>query len=540
MPIVPAHQVSIYNPAEGEAQSLDHFTVPVLLPDLGEVLEVAGGVPATQFAAGTQWAISAAANWQIGAQLTLGQVVTTVGMPAFDVFDTVMAALGEDVTKMFQDAIKQSGETIAQAVRRLGKSNKATVLKAANAGVSAGVGPAVNAAAVIPVLGWSVTILWNMSVFARKLADLLKKQNAPQVQLYKESSFSSQGDHLVFTSFLQRMADTRDWTLIFQAPGWGKPNGWQEPFGRQELGEGGNKFGTRFLTTNPINGAMGNVPGTGWCHQSLEMLGDPREPTDPGAFLPSTRSQAGWLWEHVIKGNSSPALYCVDAGKLGDNWATYLYDLRVYLSQSDAAPSEDHLRKILLYWNGAYDAKGKYRKVFGWIKPKNIALSPKPNEWDHYQPVREAADLADKQRAMLDTILVAYIDEDYAALKADSSLRDLWLERRQQLLSHPARCEVDITNVPDSVYRNALKDSGHGTGQCLEAATQLAAAGFEPPKRAGPSGQSGFPVEGGLAARPRPKRSRSSIGALPILAAGGAAAYAAHRGGLIRKLSSWL
>lgn len=527
MPIVPAPQVRIYNPAEGEEQALTNFTVPTLLPDLGEVLEVAGGVPAAQFAAGARWALAAANNWQLGAQLTLGHVVSTVGIPAFEVFDVVMEALGQDVSELFDDALRQSGETLNQALSRLEKSDEGKVVSAAKKGLAAGVGPAVDAAAVVPVLGWSVQIAWSLAMLVRRVAQLLKDQNQQQQQLYEESSFSAEGDHLVFEGYLQRLQQTRDWTLIFQAPGWGKPKSWMEPFGRHVLGDDGKQFGLRFLTTNPINGAMGNVPGTGWCHQSLEVLDG--KPVEPGAFLPSTRGQAGWLWEHVIKTNG-PALYTIDTGKLIDNWSTYLHDLRVYLSEFGLSDSE--LKKILLFWNGANDAKGNYRKIFGWVSKGKPKLAPTDDEWEKYQPVREASDLAERQRALLDTLLVAYIDDSFAALKADPSLKALWLERRQQLLSHPARCKVDITNVPDADYREALKDSGHGTGFCLASGILLTAEGFDGPDKKLPQGQTGFPIADGSTLGKK-RRRRGSSGLVPVVALG-AGAVLAHKKGWLR------
>jgi hypothetical protein len=54
---------------------------------------------------------------------------------------------------------------------------------------------------------------------------------------------------------------------------------------------------------------------------------------------------------------------------------------------------------------------------------------------------------------------VAYVSEDYAAIKGNSALRQKWEDHRKLLLDHSARMTVDLSMIPDVAYRNAMAEA---------------------------------------------------------------------------------
>lgn len=537
--------MKVYNPATGTKQKLEAWSMPQLLPDIAQVMEASGGSPTIQQATRTDWAIRSARNWQVGAQLTLGSLVTTVGIPTMHLFETVMQSVGVDAHKLFNDSLREAGRTLAETIQKLGRESEEVATGAVRSSLGEGIGHAVDNVAVIPVVGWVVQILFGLGKLIGKIVKIQKASQLPAAQsTYPPSSFTAEGDTAVFEKFyFDRIRSFQDWTQIYLPPTLGKFESYHDVFVHTLLEPGcttdtGRRWqgcsGIRFIGSNPITGAIGNVPGTGWLHQSIEYFKG-NVNIDPGMYLPSTRSQAGWLWQGAIKGNT-PTAFTIDTELLQASWESYLMDLRIAIAESGSLNDEDR-RRILTFYNSGRDERGKLRQIFGWYgtgSPIGTSIKPGHNEWDYYQPVKEAKDLRKKQRQMLDTIAVAYLDNSFPAVNNAISpeFHDLWQRRKRQLLEHPDRCLVDLTNVPDRDYRDALRDAGVGKGICAQLGGGLAAPGPSGPSRTTPGlGQDGMPGDGGggtSAPGTRPASGTGTVVALSLAVAG--LGYAAHKG----------
>lgn len=64
--------------------------------------------------------------------------------------------------------------------------------------------------------------------------------------------------------------------------------------------------------------------------------------------------------------------------------------------------------------------------------------------------------LRSRQVNGLGTLLCAYVSDNDAAFDGDSQLKDLLKQRRQQLLKHQGRYQVDLDRVPDGDFRSAI------------------------------------------------------------------------------------
>lgn len=560
MPRLEGDEIKVYNPATGTRQKIEAFSMPPLLPEAGEILEAAGGSPSLQQATQVAWAVRSASTWQVGAQLTLGSLVHSVGIPVMHLFDDVMQAVGVNAEKLFKDAIRQTGKTLVETIRNLGEQGEAAASGAVQNGLSQGVGIAVNNVSVIPVIGWVVQILFGLG---KAIANIVRIHQADQrgdlEAIYKPSKFTAEGDTIVFEQlFLERVRMYQDWTKIYLPPTLGKAQSWQEPFYNELLEPCVNvaamsekerrQFekqhvknrpwqgceGIRIIGGNPIEGALGNVPGAGFLHQSIEYFKGATM-VDPGGFLPTARSQAGWLWQSAIR-SGLPSAFTIDTELAQAAWESYLYDLREVIALDSKLNDEDR-RRILRFWNGGNDNQGRWRPIFGWY-PGGGALPasvhPANNEWDNYAPVKEVKALRKTQRQLLDTIVVAYLDNSFPSVNNAKSpeFHDLWERRRRQLLEHPDRCRVDLTNVPDPDYRDALKSSGVGKGICAQLGGGFQSMPEPKPVRTTPGLGDSMPG-GGDDGTDKPGTKRTSSGSGGIVLAGAAVAgvaLAAHKG----------
>lgn len=542
MPKLRPNKVKIYNPATGTKQSVEAFAMPTLLPEVNQILEVASGSPTVVQSTQTKWTVESARTWQLGTQLTLASLVTSVGIPTYEVFEGVMGVIGTDVTKLFNNTLRETGKTLSETIQSLGRAGEGATARAVEGSLEVGVGHALDNVAVIPVVGWIVDILVGLTKLIKKVVHIHRENQKPAAEaIYSPSAFTAEGDTIVFEQqYLERLGRFQDWTLVYLPPTLGKPASHIKEIDEQFLKPCGeidtrvkwqNCDGIRFIGTNPIEGAIGNVPGTGWLHQSVEYYKNDRK-IEPGAFLPSTRSQAGWLWETVIKG-TTPATFTIDTQLLQISWEGYLYGLKVALYESRHLNDTDRER-IVRFWNGGRDADGNYARNFGWINTGDVPhLEPVHNEWDEYQPVLEAKALRRKQRKMLDTLMVAYLDNSFPAVNnsKDPEFHDLWERRRRQLLEHPARCLVDIDNVPDGDYKRALIESGVTQMICAQMPFQHMVANeysVPPPEITPQIGQFTFPGDGDDTWPRKP-----SMGVLPWVAAAAALGGLAWKKGLL-------
>ena len=103
------------------------------------------------------------------------------------------------------------------------------------------------------------------------------------------------------------------------------------------------------------------------------------------------------------------------------------------------------------------------------------------------------------QRRLLDSLVVAFASENQAAFR-DPKLAELLDVRRRQLLRHPARWRVDLRDIPDLAYRDAMRDATPAGDRPIAAALapQITGEPFEqeePPGLA-PLGEPEIPTSG--------------------------------------------
>lgn len=513
--------MEILTPADPEyskAIDLLQSDLPPMLPDISQ-LEKSGGIAGATAALGAEWALRATQNWQVNTQFTLGELVVDIGVPTFQMFESIAGVLGEDLRALAQEAILHTGESIQDAVSSIGDDTIAGK-DLVQTEIIDGVGQGVQAASIVPIIGWAVKLLWGVGMGIRRLVSIAGTE--PLGPVFEKTSFAPLVDQLFLKMFVDDVKTARDFTDIFRPPG----QGW--PF-QSMLIENPDPYGAegvRVIAAKQEGTWLGCVPGTGFVHKSLEFID---RPTEAGRYLPSLQGQAPWLWKHIMQ-SGTPAMFAVDASNPSEalGWTWYIYGLHSYLYQENPLNNEANLRATMKFYN---KVEGDGR-LFGW----GTSPAPKEKEQDTYGPVLELHKLRKRQEKFLDTILVAYLDENYAALKNDTGLRDKWKTRRDQLLHHPARCDVNLNAVPDPLYRQALLDAGVGKPWCRAFGDKFAQApkGVKPfvvfPKV--PDGQPGMPMPGEKGKKRTKTKPPSWL--LPVVLAGGG--YAAYKAGLFKRL----
>lgn len=440
-------------------------TLPLLLPpsfaypDVDEIVADTSGSSAVAQRVQGWVADQAAKNYQGGGEIGLAAIATTIGVAAEVTVENIANALDDsDVdwvsgsVASVQEVLGNSGSLLS-AIASASNGDATALVREA---MRIGIGVSVQLMSQIPVVGWIAQIAWTFGNGIYQLVQAVKaSDNDDMPVLYPAAKFNPEQDLNRFNNeVLTRLSGSQDWTKIFRPPGGGIPGdaAWLGEFSTAALGSsGGQKFGVRVEATNPCALCLGYVPGTAFVHDRIEMVGTNLKDTG-NTYLPTARQHGVWIWEHIARKNS-PALYAVNAKSLATLWGNYLKGLRLYVEGDDKL-SAAQKNKIITYYNKDPDG----RPIFGWGKPRTTQGGAWISDEDvaGYQPVKAATKLRERQLAFLDTITCAYVDDSFGAM-SDPVVKDKWKQRRKDLLEHPAVCDVDLSMIPDAIYRGQVE-----------------------------------------------------------------------------------
>ena len=374
----------------------------------------------------------------------------------------------------------------------------------------------------VPVVGSIVKVLTMLGRGVKKLVELKRKElsyGTQQKLVYPPMLYTPSVDIDVANREIARFlaaSSTQsgaDYTQLFSPPSLGRTC-FNTTFYTRKIEGGGTQIERTDLecvdgtSSAPVKwgdtyGYLGALPG-GSLHQGIYF--DQTELRDLGpTLLPSSAVLASTTWAKIAAKEPGPSLYCIAAGRARDRWMSYIGALRTFLFTTDEISSQARSAIVKMYAR---------KEWFGWSSV---------NEIDHgsvedYRPVKALDALAERQMEGLDTLLCAYVSQAAPALRFDPELRDKLEENRGKLLSHPARCRVDLDSVVDVDFREALRETRQGAMTC--APGMLTAA-----KTDDPIEQTGVGTQDDGLGETQKKRPSS---ALPLLglAAIGAAGYA--------------
>lgn len=407
------------------------------LPEVSDV--IAGGVPQAWGNIQAQWASSSAAVYGQATQQVLGGIITRVGIPAHE-----LREIGNQIVNVYAEVL-DAFELASDRIRDefIGILTRLDLeKKLANAGVTLGA----NAAAAIPIIGAVVRLVISVVQIAVQAARAQKEQP----RIYPATQFDADQDSVVFRAFLETVQSTRDWTGLWSPPAWQQTRGAiVQSFSFQTL----ESKGVRIVTNNPEPGAIGCVPNTDTLHGGLEIWLERNRIVDTGQFLPTSQQQGTWLFKQLQA--EGPSLFCVNADALRGRWADYFYNLRVWLRESPKVSRRLEDAVVKYFRRTSIDLP--YAKDF---ESRGISARASRDFVEHLLPLREAAGLERQQKHALQTLTCAYVDETFAGLQMQRWLRATWEDNRRKLLEHPARFEVDLSNVPDPEYRKELARRG--------------------------------------------------------------------------------
>jgi hypothetical protein len=430
-------------------------------PDIDDIIEDTAGSSSIAAEVSAWVADQSTKNYQGGGEIGLATIATTIGVAADLTVENIANALDDSTVNWLsgsvasvQSVLGNSGSLLSAIADASGGDPTALVREA----MKIGIGVSIQLMSQIPVVGWIAEIAWTFGNGIYQLVQAVKTSNASDGPvLYPQSRFNPQRDLNRFNDkVLTPMRYTQDWTEIFRPPGGGVPANaaWLGEFETQALGTTGpndTKFGDRIQATNPCTDCLGYVPGTAFLHERIEMVG--ANVKDSGnALLPTARQHGVWIWEHIARKNS-PALYTVNAKTLASGWGNYLKALRLYVEGNNKL-SAAQKNKLISFYNKDSDG----RPIFGWGKPRTTQGGAWIPDEDvaKYQPVKAATTLRERQLAFLDTHTCAYVDDSFGAM-SDPTVKNKWKQRRKDLLEHPSICDVDLSMIPDAIYRGQVE-----------------------------------------------------------------------------------
>jgi hypothetical protein len=437
--------------------------------------------------------------WQKGAQIGLSGLVRHIGVSSTETFAAILRGIEVPEYSLvswsdaYPDAKQMPSGTFAEIAKDAGVKLLAEGMRAA------GIEIAGKLAQIVPVVGWAVGAIIQtgqvvaQAVHAQRLADM------PAFD--RPATFRPGQDIFLYNQVCQPALESGDWTNIWLTPGFmGDLVGTKGPFTlvlEKEEDKDGAKVSTAITArkgnfwwqeaggTGAVAGGM--IPGTLNLHQGIDLLPGGKI-RDWGDLMPTLRKQASWMWSGYVSQQSEQAMFSVRADVIADEWRGYLLFLRRMLDGDfggfERIVSFDK-RKNCRSALSKSRCDGRHGKVFtkkdakkiidfyadpawfGWSKDNGTDSNP--YGIDDSTPVRAAEDLRRRQFGALDTLTVAYLTEDLAAL-SDPELRERWQQRRADLLHHPARCLVDLDSVPyhedGGIWKERLVRSGVGSPTC--------------------------------------------------------------------------
>jgi len=453
-------------------------------PDVNQIVQDAAGDPAIIQTVNGWVSERAAGIYQGGGELGLASIVTRIGVAAEATVENVANAIDESDTDWSTGVVNSVTDTLGAAgslVNAIASVSDADAERLVKEAMQLGIGISIQLISQIPVVGWIAKLAWTFGNAIYQIVQVVKHANdEDEPPAYPAVSFNPERDLNRFNEkVLVPLRDSHDWTEMFRPPGGGiNPNAaWLGEFETWALGSGNKIYGRKISTTNSCSDCLGFVPGTAWLHDDIEIVGMNVKDTG-NTYLPSSRQHALWVWEHIARHNS-PALYTVNAKQLSSAWKNYLVGLRMYIEGSDEL-SPDQKNKLINYYNK--DAAGK--KIFGWGKPRTTQGGAWIPDEDSlaYQPVDASRTVRERQLSFLDTLTCAYVDDSFGAMD-DPDVKAKWIERRKDLLQHPAVCNVDLAMVPDLLYRGLVELAQDKRPSCkFTGQLNLASGGSGPPK----------------------------------------------------------
>ena len=461
-------------------------------------------------------------QWQKGAVIGASGLMTRLGVPV-EVYKNFYAAIQMPLSELVEPGWGKD-LPLAPTVSRLLDNGR--VQDFVNEILDVGLEVAGNVAAAVPIIGWVISI----GIKVGQAVDSALGAANRYPKLYERTAFNPASDEAVYRNFCATAVNSGDWTEVFLPPGTSNPLGALSGFGFVPTDDGGAEIVPR----EPMGGGV--IPGSGNMHAGIGIGGN--NVWELAEFFPLVGQQGPWMWSGFVNpftgGQVLPSMFSVDTRRLGW-WMGYLEHFRKYLEggyqdvltagieygRGSAGKNEcrklygknrcdkkdgvwhgfpikgsDVERIIDFYanpaWFGWADSKGRvWRKArknagpwtqrsekTGWAFTETD--SNDPHGIETAIPVIEVKRLRDRQFAALNTIGVAYLEQDLPAFEADQEMLKRFGERRNQLLSHPARCGVVLDEVPTDwdggIYKEALIRSGVGGPGCQGASLDIAAA----------------------------------------------------------------
>ena len=312
---------------------------------------------------------------------------------------------------------------------------------------------------VAVVIGRGVTALLRMRRRQFNYGTNEKRNYPPQV-------YDRDIDRLVAQSAVQRLLQGDDLTRMFSPPAMGYPCQWQQdalggPYGVIAIEGGGSEITrARSQCQSGVSGPelpwgtmgyLGGIPG-GKLHQAIYFDAGVEKDLGP-TLLPACAVLTSAIWAKIAGSGAAMSLYQVAPDVASADWEKYISSLRMFLFESPEISASR--RKSLLKMYAADD-------LFGWSTADNINAM----DVDSLRPVRALAKLQERQLQGMDTLLCAYVSERAPGVRFSRPVAERMEENRAKLLTHPARCRVDLDSVPDLEFRDALIQSRQGAQTC--------------------------------------------------------------------------
>lgn len=295
----------------------------------------------------------------------------------------------------------------------------------------------------IPVVGWIVGGLIAAANIGVEIWQAKKTRADGKIPHVESLVYDESADEF-WSRELLAMMEEDDWTEIFLPFTVGEPMSYKliDPppnynrvwvIGEDQIGFGvcparGLLRTWNFDTTDSINYLRNRNPIRGAY----------------GWVRPMSVATAMQMWSRVQ--TKTEQAFRVRTAVVADGWSRWEEPLIPMAYQEGYKPEDTMLRarSIITPKTGGIDAPATYRDPMAKGAPTIAAF------------VRYQMDLlAQRQRALCDTVQCAYVPADAAAL-SDSGLKSHWKDRRKQLLGHSAVHAVDPAAVPEQAYRQAV------------------------------------------------------------------------------------
>lgn len=268
-----------------------------------------------------------------------------------------------------------------------------------------------------------------------------------------------------------------NWTRIF-LPSW-KPGDSFTTTPTSYVGDGTPDG----MTILPKSGALweyglGFVPGVAgrmvqWQYP-LKVFGSDR-PSSPWDSLlsianlePSVTQLTVLAWQMVLK--NGPNMFRVDHLKVRERWGDYFAAVGDYgrWLEEKGRDHEGEMCRGVATWVGRQYVGGpllvrepfisRFAKKDGSREPRKLPDWLQKDRGSLIRYIIESQ-LQKSHKPALGTLTCAYVGPGFAAIKADTFLREYWQDMRKLLLSHPARYHVELDMIPDRDYRVAMGDA---------------------------------------------------------------------------------